>query len=472
MVTNSSFNNGGHSLNRCLPKGPNSLNDMMEITLRFRCYENVFMFDLSKAYNTMRTGVVEKHLRRFIWRLSENDPWQDYGIDRVHFGDRSAACQLEVSKNKVAELGKRIDLEAATKIINDTYVDDGPSGGSVQAVKRMVGVKNEDGNYTGTISQIFRIGNFHIKEFVVGGDRSQSDENLLGSKVFGYEWNSKDDIMGIKFTVNLSKKKRGVRSLPNLTIDDTEELSNVIMTKRLLLGFANSFGDFLGVACPYTIRLKMSMKKLFELDVPIGWDDQIPEELREDWCNLILEALANGSLSFPRSARPSNAVGRPYIVGFGDGSFAAYAAAVYLVWNMNCCNKTVCPVHLYSSLLCAKARVTPLRGFTIPRSELCSGVLVSRLVLSTVHSLTKADDKPCSSIILLDSMCTISSLEVNARKLKPFFHNRRGEILDNIDQISQLCHFEGVFHVSGKLNPADLATRGNTRIEDIGPNSF
>ena len=39
VVTNSSFNNGGNSLNSCLPKGPNSLNDMFAITLRFKCHE-------------------------------------------------------------------------------------------------------------------------------------------------------------------------------------------------------------------------------------------------------------------------------------------------------------------------------------------------------------------------------------------------------------------------------------------------
>ena len=41
VVTNSSFDNNGNSLNSCLPKGPNSLNDMYAITLRFRCYEQV-----------------------------------------------------------------------------------------------------------------------------------------------------------------------------------------------------------------------------------------------------------------------------------------------------------------------------------------------------------------------------------------------------------------------------------------------
>merc|ERR1712115_506206 len=31
VVTNSSFKNGKYSLNDCLPKGPNSLNDMLEL---------------------------------------------------------------------------------------------------------------------------------------------------------------------------------------------------------------------------------------------------------------------------------------------------------------------------------------------------------------------------------------------------------------------------------------------------------
>ena len=186
VVTNSSFNNGGHSLNSCLPKGPNSLNDMFAITLRFRCHEVSFMFDLSKAYNTMRTGIVERHLRRFIWRQSENDDWTDYAIDRVHFGDQSAACQLEVSKHMVADLGKTICEHAALVIKQDTYVDDGASGGSMEEVSRLVGKKDEHGNFDGTISKILSTGGFKIKEFVVERDSTLPDDNLLGNGLFGW----------------------------------------------------------------------------------------------------------------------------------------------------------------------------------------------------------------------------------------------------------------------------------------------
>ena len=472
VVTNSSFNNHGNSLNSCLPKGPNSLNDMMAITIRFRCYEQAFMFDLSKAYNTMKTGVVEKHLRRFVWRFSEDEEWQDYAIDRVHFGDQPAACQLEVSKKKVAEIGRYIDPEAADKLVKDTYVDDGPSGGSKEAVQRMVGRKDADGNYDGTMSQILAKGNFKVKEYVIEGDQDQPDENLLGNTVFGYTYDPKKAMMGIKFSINLSRKRRNARTKPDLTLDDIGSLKTLQMTKRILLGLTNSFGDFLGIASPYTIRLKLNMKKLFEEDVPLSWDDDIPVNLRDDWIELIVETLVAGYLSFARSTRPDNATGGPTVVGFGDGAFAAYAAAVYLVWRISCQHEDGCQGHFSSTLLCAKCRVTPLRGFTIPRSELSGGVLVTRLVLAVVKALSRMEEKPVSSIILLDSECTISTLEENARKLKPFFHNRRGEMLDNMDHIRSICSLEDVHHVSGKMNPADLATRGNTKIEDIGPGSF
>ena len=81
VVTNSSKKNGAYSLNDLMPKGPNSLNDMLAVIVRFRTYVCVFVYDLSKASNTMRTSIQERHRRRFVWKWSEGEPWIDYGID-------------------------------------------------------------------------------------------------------------------------------------------------------------------------------------------------------------------------------------------------------------------------------------------------------------------------------------------------------------------------------------------------------
>ena len=476
VVTNSSFKNGKYSLNDILPKGPNSLNDMLEVTVRFRAYENVFAYDLAKAYNTMKSGLVERHLRRFIWRFEEDGPWLDFAIDTVHYGDRPAACQLEVSKKKIAKLGESIDPEAARKLVEDSYVDDGFSGGKVADIQRMVGTKDSDGNYSGTLSQILALGGYKVKEFVIEGDMSQADKNLLSNTVFGYFWDPKTKFMKMLVSLNLSKKKRNVRVLPDLTVKDLVTLKQVKMTKRNLLGITNSFGDFLGLADPFTIRFRLLMKNLFDKDFALLWDDEIPDTEKQVWIKLIAEAVQAGEHVFPRRTRPENAVGGPRVTGFGDGAFPAYGGCVYLVWEHGCSETVGCVSdhcrgrdggHFSASLALGKGRVTPLSGFTIPRSEMSGGVLVSRMVLRVVRALQPMEDKPSSSIILLDSECTISTLEISASQLKPFFHNRRAEVLENMVAVSKYCEMEPVHWVASEENASDLLTRGTAKLEDI-----
>ena len=68
----------------------------------------------------------------------------------------------------------------------------------------------------------------------------------------------------------MSKKVRSVRSKPDLTFEDIDSLQDNKISKRLLLGVANANGNFLGIACPYTVKLTLSMKKLYEQDVPLS----------------------------------------------------------------------------------------------------------------------------------------------------------------------------------------------------------
>ena len=77
------------------------------------------------------------------------------------------------------------------------------------------------------------------------------------------------------------------------------------------------------------------------------------------------------------------------------------------------------------------------------------------------------EDKPISCIILLDSECTISLLEASASQLKPFLHNRRAEILENMDSVSQICEIEPINWVANSPNPADILTRGTAKLNDI-----
>ena len=82
------------------------------------------------------------------------------------------------------------------------------------------------------------------------GDTDQEQIDKLGNNVFGYEWTVQNDMMGVRFPVNLRCKRRSVRSEPNLTVDDTEKLRTMKLCKRNLLGFINGFSDPAGIASP------------------------------------------------------------------------------------------------------------------------------------------------------------------------------------------------------------------------------
>ena len=171
--------------------------------------------------------------------------------------------------------------------------------------------------------------------------------------------------MAVNFTLNLSKKRRSVRLHSDLTLADVDKLRTINLTKRNLLGVVNGFGDFLGMASPFTMRYKVLMRKLFLLEEPLTWDMPIPDSYRDEWIDLMTETLMNGSLLFPRCARPSKALdGKgPEIIGCSDYGEAGYDARVYLRWEL----ETGADRPYAARLLICKARVPPLQGLTVPR---------------------------------------------------------------------------------------------------------
>ena len=76
LVSNSSFKNGKTNLNDICVKGPNNLADIFENILKFRSYQVALIFDITKAYNSIKTGIVEKNLKRFWFRQDPQDKWR------------------------------------------------------------------------------------------------------------------------------------------------------------------------------------------------------------------------------------------------------------------------------------------------------------------------------------------------------------------------------------------------------------
>ena len=99
--------------------------------------------------------MVEHHLHHLWFRASPEEPWQQYGFNCVQFGDHPAATIMSLTMEPAAQTyeevaeDKSLPVEEvkqdSSKLLLDTYMDDGTTGGSPKQFSRMMGIKLESG---------------------------------------------------------------------------------------------------------------------------------------------------------------------------------------------------------------------------------------------------------------------------------------------------------------------------------------
>ena len=468
IVGNSSLSDKrGISLNSITMKGPNTLSDQWDILCKWRSREVGFCTDISKAYHSLQTGEVEKHVRRVVWRYGvQGSPWKIFGFCTVSFGDRPAAAILEIALKKVASIHRNIDPEACERILKDRYVDDVASGGSPAQVSRLVGSEDEDFKCDGTLSTILSKGSFQLKAIVISGDTNPEKIAKLGSKVLGVGYDATSDRIYVDLSVRMKEDGGSKILLARDSLLDSHIRG--WLTKSNILGIINSIYDPLGLSTPITIRLRVQFRNLFGTDSNLDWDDPIVSvDMQNIWLELIHMLVEAGRVSFPRSVTPSNAVGKPQLICFFDGSDVAYAATIYIRW-------TLTDGSIFVTLLTSKAHVTPLLRISTARSEMNGGVLLARLVLSALKSLVSVSHCPDRVWMIGDSECVLASLEKVNAAFGEYFGNRCGEILNLQALIEKICLVGNNgewWHTESKHNGADRATRLDSNIADISEGS-
>ena len=185
----------GLAFNDLIAPVPNALNDILDVILRWRQFPVTLLYDLSKAYHTLRTGIKEMHLRRFLYRFDVKDPWRSYGYIVVAFGDKPAALALELGKELTASIAGGEDPRAARQLTLNSLVDDVGGGGTRAQVERMRGERLPDGTYTGTVSRILNAAGFKAKALVASRTCTAEEREALGGKFLGLSYDmSRDEI--------------------------------------------------------------------------------------------------------------------------------------------------------------------------------------------------------------------------------------------------------------------------------------
>ncbi|GFY78078.1 integrase catalytic domain-containing protein [Trichonephila inaurata madagascariensis] len=167
-------------------------------------------------------------------------------------------------------------------------------------------------------------------------------------------WNLKDDCLSCK--INCQKIE-----------------GKAITTKRSLLSIANPIFDPIGFTAPVTLKPKLILQEIWKLK--LKWDENLPENILNQVKQWLEQLPILAGIKIPRCLNlSSNGIKQIALHVFCGASKKAYAACVFL--------RVEYEENVFVKLIQAKARVAPLKDISIPRLELLSCTLGTRLAAS------------------------------------------------------------------------------------------
>ena len=463
IVWNSSQEFKGISLNDLLYKGPDVLNQIRGVLLRFRSGLYAALGDVKKMYNSVWLEDREVHLHRFLWRDSPEEVVDVFAVVRVNMGDKPAGCIAQVAMRETANLPEFVTMvEERRVLVEDSYVDDILT--SHDNLKKLEKI-------TKGVERILKAGGFSLKPWILSGQSGRStatvDTNQTTlklpkilvlpnqmqdeeSKALGVGYEPETDKLRVTVSINFSKKRGKMRTGIDLLEEEVRGQTPNPLTRRILLSQIAGFYDPIGLATPAKQKGLMLVREAYQetnanSSVRDTWDDPLSPRLREASIRLFEDYVRLSQISFKRSLTPTEVIGHPMGVTFSDGSEASYGVVLYLRWETR--NGVV--VRLVES----KAKLTPLnqKGDVI-KAEVCGAVFAVRL--------KKYFEKHCRIKVsrwvhFVDSQTILGAIHKDSYGYQTFFANRIGEI-------QKAGHVEDWMWIEGKLNVSDIITRGAT----------
>ena len=181
IVFNSSAAFQGHRLNDYWMKGPDLLNDLFGVLLRFREHQVAFLGDISKMYHRIRIPEMNQQVHRFLWRNLETNREPDIYVKTVlTFGDKPAPAMAQTALRKTAKEAKET-FPAAAKVIEDnTYMDDiCDSVPTVEEAKKL----------TTDLDNVLETGGFQVKGWLSNRiEETEDRQQEVSPKGITVEW--------------------------------------------------------------------------------------------------------------------------------------------------------------------------------------------------------------------------------------------------------------------------------------------
>ena len=125
IASNSSAVFQRHWLNDYWTKGPDLLNNLFGVALRFRENKVACIGAISEMYHRKRIPEADQHVHRFLWGNLETENASDiYGKTGLTLGDKSAPTMAQAALRKRTHEAKETFPEAAKVFKDSAFMDD------------------------------------------------------------------------------------------------------------------------------------------------------------------------------------------------------------------------------------------------------------------------------------------------------------------------------------------------------------
>ena len=411
----------GKSLNdRCL-QGPDLVNKLLSVLLRFRQHSIAIQADIEAMYNQVRMPLRDRDALRFLWYI--DGKLQYYRMTSHLFGGVWCASSSTYALRRTVNETPAVEPLVEYAINHAFYVDDClisvPDVASGRTVIKEAPLVLANGG--------FNLTKFAVNDVVL---LSEVAESCRSKEVVEFGTECETKALGVNWRIATDEFFFAIQ----------RDL-NVPLSRRSMLSLISSIYDPLGLISPIVLGGRLlfqeaTMRKL-------SWDEQIPADIAAKWQSWIKSLASISMLSFPRCIKPAvfdDAVLELH--HFSDASSRAYGCCTYI----RCVNKDGA-VHV--QLVTSKSRVAPIKVCTIPRLELQAAVLSVKMDILLRQEM---DLQFVGSTFWTDSEIVLKYIANESRRFQVFVANRVSFIHEHSipDQWK---------YVSTKTNPADLVTR-------------
>ena len=420
----------GIAINDLLLSGPDQMNSLLGILLRFRKEPVAISCDIQQMFYNFKVTAEHKDYFRFLWIKDMKSPEITEFRMNVHlFGAKSSPGVATFGLRKLADDHQDISAHATRFLKEDFYVDDGVTSVSTsqQAIKLIQDATKICAKGNVRLHK-FQSNNKEVLAAVPESERGEStrlinifEDQLPSERTLGMEWCLDTDTFN--FTVPKSANKPA--------------------TKRGILSTVAQVYDPMGLVSPFVLKGKQILQEV--MAEQNSWDQLVTPENRQEWVEWTTDLINLSQVQLPRCFKPTANVIAIELHHFSDASLLGYGACSYIR------QKTDQGV-INSNLILAKARIAPLKKLTIPRLELQGAVTAVRLANTLRKELKMNIDK---ETFWTDSEIVLSYIANDCKRFHVYVANR-------VSEIKQSTTVDQWNYVSSRENPADIASRGAT----------